>query len=461
MKQTRVNVVLDKGFIDQKKYVVYWMQQAQRIEYNHALSYAIEEANKYKLPLLVIFVINPSFPGANARHFTFMLEGIQELKNRFHLMGITFIIKVGPIVDSISPYLHDAISLIMDYGYLKIQKKWREDVLADVQENHHINAVIVETDLVVSFATTTNKLMYSARTIRPLLHKLYLDYCHDYQEIELEHKTLLPFTGDTDLVDISDFIQKNNIDRSVFPSAIYHGGYQEAVKTLNRFICTRLHYYHLSSDPSNSFTSTLSMYLHFGQISTIEIINTVTDSALVYGIPQSNIDQFIEQILVRRELAFNFVSYQPEYDSFEFCTDKWAYETMQVHLYDEREYIYTIKDYEEFKTHDKYFNAAMKEMVYTGFMHNYMRMYWAKKIVEWSHSYISAYETIKYLNDKYFIDGRDPNSYAGIAWIFGKHDRAWTERPIFGKLRYMNANGLKRKFDIDEYVKKCDKYLKK
>jgi deoxyribodipyrimidine photo-lyase len=437
------------------------MQQSQRIEYNHALAYAIEEANRYQLPLLVLFVMNPNFPDANARHFTFMLEGIQELKQRFHTMGINFVIKVGDIVDSISPFLDDALSLIMDVGYLSIQKKWREDVLVDIQENHHINTITVESDLVVPYLVTTNKLMYSARTIRPLLHKLYRDYCNDFHEIELQNKTILDCKGDTDCSNIPELIQKYNIDTSVFPSAIYHGGYQEAIKTLERFILTKLHYYHLSNDPSTSFTSTLSMYLHFGQISSIEIINTVIDSAIVYGIPQSNIDQFIEQILVRRELAFNYVSFQPEYDSFEFCTDRWAYETMQVHLYDEREYIYNINDYESFQTHDRYFNAAMKEMVYTGFMHNYMRMFWAKKIVEWSPSYIAAYETIKYLNDKHFIDGRDPNSYAGIAWIFGKHDRAWTERPIFGKLRYMNANGLKRKFDIEAYVEKCEKYSKK
>ena len=460
MKESRVNIVFNQGFIENKKYVVYWMQQSQRVHYNHALLYAIEEANKFQLPLLVVFVIDPSFPSANARHLTFMLEGIKEIKKELQTRGITFVIKVGKTSPSITPLLSDAISLIMDYGYLSIQKEWREDLLNHVQEHYHINAVIVESDLVVPYLVTTNKLMYSARTIRPLLHKKYREYLNDYTFIEVQNKTLLRIQNDTDLDDISAFLKKHQVDFSVSPSTYYSGGYQEAKKILQRFILTRLNYYHLSSDPSVSYTSTLSMYLHFGQISSIEIINTVIDSAAVYGIPQDNIDKFIEQLLVRRELAYNYISFQSNYDSFEFCTDSWAYQTMEIHLNDKREYIYQLKDYEHFNTHDIYFNAAMKEMVYTGFMHNYMRMYWAKKIIEWSPSYIFAYETIKYLNDKYFIDGRDANSYAGIAWVFGKHDRAWTERPIFGKLRYMNANGLKRKFEIDAYVEQCEKYGK-
>ncbi|HCZ23721.1 MAG TPA: deoxyribodipyrimidine photolyase, partial [Acholeplasmataceae bacterium] len=169
-------------------------------------------------------------------------------------------------------------------------------------------------------------------------------------------------------------------------------------------------------------------------------------------------DQYVEQLLVRRELAFNYVTYQKGYDQFESMTEPWAYQTMTSHEHDFRPYLYTKEDYISFKTHDPYFNAAMKEMVLTGYMHNYMRMYWAKKIIEWSPNYVYAYEMIKSLNNTYFIDGRDANSYAGIAWCFGKHDRAWTERDIFGKLRYMNAGGLERKFDIQSYVSRMNEY---
>ncbi|HPG43326.1 MAG TPA: FAD-binding domain-containing protein, partial [Acholeplasmataceae bacterium] len=170
-------------------------------------------------------------------------------------------------------------------------------------------------------------------------------------------------------------------------------------------------------------------------------------------------DQYVEQLLVRRELAFNYVTYQKGYDQFETMTEPWAYQTMKAHENDIRSYLYDKNDYINFRTHDPYFNAAMIEMVKTGYMHNYMRMYWAKKIIEWSPSFKEAYETIKYLNDTYFIDGRDPNSYTGIAWCFGKHDRAWTERNIFGKLRYMNDKGLEKKFDIKSYVLQMNAYL--
>ena len=170
-----------------------------------------------------------------------------------------------------------------------------------------------------------------------------------------------------------------------------------------------------------------------------------------------NKSSFIEELIVRRELSYNFVYYNKKYFDFNYMTYGWAYQTMINHELDYREHIYTIDDYINFNTHDPYFNAAMKEMVYLGKMHGYMRMYWCKKIIEWSPNYKYAYETAITLNNRYFLDGNTPNGYTGVAWCFGKHDRAWTERQIFGKIRYMNANGLKRKFDIDQYIKNVEK----
>jgi deoxyribodipyrimidine photo-lyase len=194
------------------------------------------------------------------------------------------------------------------------------------------------------------------------------------------------------------------------------------------------------------------MYLHFGQISSLELLERVYLALEQGQLKGESFDQYIEQLLIRRELAFNYVFYHQGYDSFETMTENWAYQTMNAHEFDHKDYLYDLETLETYQTHDVYFNAAMKQMVKTGYMHNYMRMYWAKKIIEWSPSFKKAYETTIYLNNKYFIDGRDPNSYAGVAWCFGKHDRAWTEREIFGKLRYMNAKGLERKFNINQYV---------
>jgi deoxyribodipyrimidine photo-lyase len=198
--------------------------------------------------------------------------------------------------------------------------------------------------------------------------------------------------------------------------------------------------------------SNLSPYLHFGQIAPAYVVNAVYAHLQAHPEKSEAADGFLEELVVRRELAINFVYFNPHYDAFEHMTYGWAYETMAVHIHDEREYTYTRAALEGAKTHDPYWNASMLEMKETGKMHTYMRMYWCKKIMEWSEDYKTAYDTALYLNNKYFLDGRDPCSYTGVAWCFGKHDRAWKERAVFGKLRYMNSNGLRRKFDMAPYV---------
>ena len=230
-------------------------------------------------------------------------------------------------------------------------------------------------------------------------------------------------------------------------------GEADALGVLQNFILEKLDRYIERNDPSNDVTSHLSPYLKYGFISPLTIHNEV-----VYFEGKS-VESFVEELIVRRELAYNLVYYNPKYDQFDGITYAWAYQTMNDHLTDERAYLYTKEDYIHFRTHDPYFNAAMKEMVYLGRMHNYMRMYWAKKIIEWSPTYKDAYEIAISLNNNYFLDGNTPNGYAGVAWCFGKHDRAWTSRPIFGKLRYMNANGLKRKFNIEDYVTQMERLV--
>ena len=150
-----------------------------------------------------------------------------------------------------------------------------------------------------------------------------------------------------------------------------------------------------------------------------------------------------------------FTTYNENYDTFE-CLPKWAIDTLETHMDDDREYIYSLSELENYMTHDRYWNAAQKELIITGKMNGYMRMYWGKKVIQWSDDYKKAYEYLIYLNDKYSLDGRDPNGYAGIAWVFGKHDRPWVEREIFGKVRYMNDKGLERKFSMEDYLKKID-----
>lgn len=447
MHKDRIEVLSNYSVNKEKRYVLYWMQEAQRIEFNQALFVAMHTANKHDLPLVILFVIKKDFKDAFRRHYVFMLEGILSLKKAFEKLNISFIIEIGDFLDTLTNYIKDAACLIMDKSYLTHLVQVKSQV-ANAALAQKCLSIMVETEVIVPVRKASTKLEYSARTLRPKLLKQVDFYLEDFTLPKLKESIDLknPYKDYT----LEDFLREINPSKAIKETPYFKGGYDEASKRLKNFIDQNLKDYG-NNDPSLGHISTLSPYLHFGQISPNEIYQTIEAYKDTYP---NAVENYLEQLLVRRELAFNFVSYQKGYDDFDHMTDSWAYETMKIHLGDKREYIYTIDELKAAKTHDPYFNAAMNEMVKTGFMHNYMRMYWGKKIIEWSPSYKLAYETIKTLNDSYFYDGRDPNSYASIAWLFGKHDRAWTEREIFGKLRYMNANGLKRKFNIEAYVEK-------
>jgi len=250
---------------------------------------------------------------------------------------------------------------------------------------------------------------------------------------------------------ISDILDSIDVDRAVHPvSEYYKGGYREAKKHLERFLNERYQCFaEKRNDPSADITSNLSPYLHFGQISPLEIYLLLPDD------DSTNRAVMVDELIVRRELAMNFVSNNSNYDNFNSISS-FARESLLAHLPDPRPYLYNMEKLEKGKTHDRYWNAAQKEMILTGKMHGYMRMYWGKKVIEWTSLPEEAYKVLVYLNNRYSLDGRDPNGYAGIAWCFGKHDRPWKERPIFGKVRYMNDKGLERKFDIRAYAEKIE-----
>ncbi len=422
-----------------REYVVYWMQNAQRIDYNHALNYAIERANDFEKKLIVYFGITDEYPEANVRHYEFMTEGLREVKTNLEKIGIKFFIEHISPDEGIINLSKKASLVVVDKGYLKIEKKWRENV----SQNIDIPLIEIETNLTVPIETTSLKEEYGAYTIRnKIWRNLLIKEVNSNLFINLKSNKD-KFSNEFDL-DVS----KLNIDRSVEKSKYFIGGTSEARKKLKKFINEKLECYEeLRNNPEMDFQSDLSPYLHFGQISPIEIYLKVKDL--------KNSDTFIEELIVRRELSYNFVYYNDNYDNFNSLPN-WAIETLETHATDKREQTYTIKELEEGRTHDIYWNAAQMEMNITGKMHGYMRMYWGKKVIEWTESPKEAYKTLIYLNNKYSIDGRDPNSYAGIAWCFGKHDRPWKEREIFGKIRYMNAKGLIRKFKIDDYVKKIN-----
>jgi deoxyribodipyrimidine photo-lyase len=432
----------DRGF------VLYWMQAAQRVEYNHALEFAIRQANQRHKPALAVFSLTDDFPEANLRHYTFMLQGLLETKNQLAERGIQFVILHGAPEKTILPLAQKADLLVTDDGYLRIQRKWRKNTATAVD----CAAYEVVTSLIVPAEEASDKENFSAGTFRPRITKQLAKYL-----VPLKHTK--PAIGSLDLqfksfdiADIDKSLSKLKIDRSVAPSPLFTGGTQEAKQRLRYFIAHQLNdYADKRNDPIQDCQSHMSPYLHFGQISPLYIALQITDS----DVAEENKDAYLEELIVRRELSHNFVRYNARYDAYD-ALPPWALRTLNFHAKDKRDQTYTLDHLEFAQTGDAYWNAAQMEMVLTGKMHNYMRMYWGKRILEWTPKPRDAFNAALYLNNKYEIDGRDPNGFTGVAWCFGKHDRAWTERRVFGKIRYMNAAGLKRKFDIDAYVRKID-----
>lgn len=448
MNLSRIKVIQEVNSNNQNK-IIYWMQSAQRIQYNHALSYAIKLANKNGSELQVIFNIIPSYKDANRRHYMFMLEGIKELKHTFLELNIPFKTTFGLPDETISKHLNDGDVLILDKAYLKQPRQWRNALYKRIKSRNTI--IEIDTELIVPVEHVSSKMEYGAYTIRPKLHKLF-DAFDDHDVLPAYTGPYQQLASEVDLNELNTLIESLPIDQSVIETSLFKGGYQEALRRLQTFIQFKAKDYLERNAPGEQLTSTLSPYLHFGQISSLEIVHAIQHAKEEGMINQETFDGIFEQVFVRRELAFNFVYYNQNYDQFEYITEPWAYKTMEEHQDDYRPYIYSKDSLEEAQTHDPYFNAAMDEMKFSGYMHNYMRMYWAKKIIEWSNSYKEAYETTLYLNNKYFLDGRDPNSYTSVAWNYGRHDRAWNERTILGKLRYMNDKGLERKFDMKKYI---------
>ena len=427
-------------------YILYWMQQSQRAEYNHALEYAITRANELALPLLVFFGLTPSFPEANERHYRFMLEGLRDTASRLHRRGIIMAVQVCPPDRGAVSLARNAALVVTDRGYLRIQREWRARAAAEMK----CPLIQVESDVIVPVESASPKEEYTAGTLRPKIMALLPFYLKPLRHVRLRVDSAGIECKSLDLDDIDAIIRKINIDRSVAPVRWLRGGTGEAKRLLRRFITGKLDSVPDNrNDPSQDCISHLGPYLHFGQISPLYAALEVLKSK------SPGRDIFLEELIVRRELSINFVFYNGTYDSIQ-CLPDWAQKTLKKHGPDRRDYVYDITALERSRTHDPYWNAAQRELVLRGKMHGYMRMYWGKKILEWSASPEEAYAAALALNNRYSLDGRDPNGFAGVAWCFGKHDRAWGERRIFGKIRYMNDRGLERKFDMNRYIALVD-----
>ncbi|HUX53982.1 MAG TPA: deoxyribodipyrimidine photo-lyase [Williamwhitmania sp.] len=421
--------------------VIYWMSRDQRFNDNWALLYCQKVAAEMNTHVEVVFCLAPSFLDASLRSYDFMIAGLKELERGLEGFHIPFHLLLGQPEEQISNFIecHKAALLVTDFDPLRIKQQWLGDVVAKVT----IPVITVDAHNIVPCWLASSKQEFGAYTLRPKLNRLLPNFLTEFPQLQVQEYSCPRIKNSWDAIHLNSTINP--------PALVWiKPGEKAAKQMLDSFITKRLNGYAEKRNlPELSWLSHLSPYLHFGMLSAQRVALEIQKSEALAIDKES----FLEELIVRRELADNFCYYNKNYDSF-LGLPSWAQASLNQHRQDERDYTYPLEVFGKAKTHDPLWNAAQKEMGCKGKMHGYMRMYWAKKILEWTSSPEEALEIAIYLNDTYSLDGRDPNGYAGIAWaIGGVHDRAWFERPVFGKIRYMNFNGAKRKFDVEAYIK--------
>lgn len=447
----RVIQLNDKKIRRSARYVLYWMQMFKRAEYNHALTWAIRKANELELPLIVYEGLKYYYPWANDRLHTFILQGVEETRKALESRGIRYIFYLqsdeNSPRDTIARLAKDAALIVTDdYPCFIIPEHNRRVAMRSEVAVHAVDSCGI-----IPMSKFPNE-EYAAYTIRPKIARLLPQYLVEYKDddVRIDSLGLEADCPETvfDESAIREIVNRCRIDHSVKPSPIYRGGRRAGLERLSKFVRQILPgYAETRNKPEIDGSSRLSAYLHFGFLSPLEIALAVSSS----DAPKESRDAYLEELIVRRELSFNMTRHNSRYDSLA-ALPAWAQMTMREHINDEREVVYSLEELEQAATDDELWNAAQREMLLTGEMHNYVRMLWGKNVIAWSKTYEEAFERLVHLNNKYCLDGRDPNSYAGILWCFGKHDRPWPERPVFGKIRYMNSRSTGRKFDKAKYI---------
>lgn len=435
----------------QGRYVLYWMQMFKRVQDNEALNFALQQANERDLPLVVYEGLKFYYPWANDRIHTFILEGVAEKQREFASLGIRYLFYLqGNEKDPrniVAQLANDAALLVTDDYPCFIIPEHNQRIVEQVR----IPVFAVDSNGVVPLSCY-DKEEYAAYTIRPKIKKLLPETLGRSPLPRLKRKfaDLKVDAPETEVTDknIPDLVKQCDIDHSVPASKLYKGGTYAARQRLNHFVSKILPKYDKTrSKPDLDGSSRLSAYLHFGFISIQEIAEAVEQAKA----PQLAKEAFLEEAIVRRELSFNFTRFNPNYNSLASLSP-WVQQTMREHVDDPRPDLLEPEQIEAAQTPDELWNAAQRELLLSGEMHNYVRMLWGKRVIEWQPNYETAFALLEHLNNKYALDGRDPNSYAGILWCFGKHDRPWFERPIFGKIRYMTSTSTGRKFDSKAYI---------
>lgn len=442
----RIEILRDGEPASDADCVLLWVQRSQRGRANPAANVAVELAKDIDLPVIAVFAMTPGFPSATLRAYHFMAEGLAKLPDDFAARRIGWQLEIGDPVERISAVARDlnAAAVVTDVNPLRIGCQWRRDV-ADAVE---APLMAVDGDVVAPSALFP-KQEYAARTIRPKIHRVLDEYLQRIPDplppVESDHRV-----GPEPLSVLDEF----DIDRSAGPAPDFHGGSDIARDRMRTFIAKRLGTYHDDRQRANiEAGSSLSPYLHFGQISPVEIALEVQQA----DAPADAKRSFFDELIVQRELAINFALRNDDYDRFDGLPG-WAKKSLAEHAEDPRTEVYTLEEFDAAETDDELWNAAMTQMTHEGFMPNRLRMYWAKQILRWTSSPQDAWDITVQLNDRYFIDGRDANSYANIGWcIGGLHDRPFgPERDIFGLVRPMGMGAMKRTFDVRRYIEQVN-----
>ncbi|XP_074544074.1 CPD photolyase [Halichoeres trimaculatus] len=434
--------------------VLYWMSRDQRIQDNWALIHAQHLAVKENLPLHICFcLVVPKSELSTLRHYSFMLKGLKEVAKECKKLDIQFHLLHGPPGDVLPGFVSDRGlgAVVTDFSPLREPLQWLKDVKKKLSKD--IPLIQVDAHNIVTCWEASPKLEYAARTIRGKITKLLPEYLTDFP---LVGKHPCTATRTAKPIDWDETLASLKVDRTVGETEWAKPGTKAGVAMLESFIDVRLKLFDSQrNDPNAMALSQLSPWIRFGHLSAQRVALQVQQSGRKKGL---SVASFIEELVVRRELTDNFCFYNEKYDRVEGAYE-WAQKTLKDHAKDKRPYLYSREQLETAKTHDNLWNAAQKQMVTEGKMHGFLRMYWAKKILEWTPSPEEALSIALYLNDRYELDGQDPNGFVGCMWsICGIHDQGWAERAVFGKIRYMNYKGCLRKFDVARFERKyCSK----
>jgi deoxyribodipyrimidine photo-lyase len=442
MNPRRVHVL--KSAPEGRGPVLYWMHRDFRAADNWGLILARLEALRLGRPVAAVFCLAPSFGDATAAHFDFLLRGLEETAAALHRDGIPLFALRGDPGREVAAFARarDAALVVTDFDPLRAKRGWVGDLLDSSAQP----VLEVDSRNIVPARMATDRREYMAKTIRPRIRRQLHEFLDNFPVLPPHPHPWQGGVGQTDIAGLRAGLHSAPPMRRQF---LVQPGEAAGLALLDEFLEHRLPGYLERNDPNRDVCSSLSAHLHFGMISAQRVVLEVMGRKLA----GEQVDSFLEELIVRRELSDNFCLHTPDYDR-ESGFPAWARETLHRHRKDPRPAIYSPEEFELARTHDPLWNAAQTQMTRCGKMHGYLRMYWAKKILEWSPSAEDAMRAAILLNDRYSLDGRDSNGYTGIAWsIGGVHDRGWTERPVFGKIRYMNLAGARRKFDVDRFVR--------